>query len=196
MWLIPSLKYICFRKLRLTQPRLFHTARLVFVCLFNPIFVISCILVVPRDSNAIRTAPHKALCQYTATITLPASMDFTIWLHSSDLLLLQLRTIFISSVKSYSGSLTIHTHPDQARHGTTHHENPKTIWGCRYLSHNSSDHCTDGSHLHTGCILWTAHKPLWTALYLSTTAMFSNISYSSSWLKLILKTQADPWATH
>lgn len=129
MWLIPSLKYICFRKLRLTQPPLFRTARLGFVCLFNPIFVISCVLVVPRDSNAIRTVPHKALCQYTATITLPASMDFTIWLHSSDLLLLKLRTIFISSVRSYSGSRTIHTHPDQARHGTTHQENPRQSGG-------------------------------------------------------------------
>lgn len=37
MWLIPSLEYICFRKLRFTQPPLFHTAGfylflVLFVC--------------------------------------------------------------------------------------------------------------------------------------------------------------------
>lgn len=175
MWLIPSLDYISFRKLKFTQPPSFHTA----VCILIWVFVTSCVLMVPGDSNSIRNALYKAVCQYTMRNTV-----LSLWILLSGYTVQTCSCLSFkpfSSVKAYNLSFIFLTHPDHEFllsswwHSALQESqaNPGVLVP---LTYDSSDHFAHQQqpHLHTSCILWTVYAVLWTALHL-TALVFSNM---------------------
>lgn len=120
---MPSLDYISFRKLRFTQPPQFHMA----VCL-NPVFVISCVLVVHRD-----TIQSELCCTKHYANTQQEILFLPLWILLSGYTVLtcsslELPSFHLLSLRVDHSSFThIQIKSSLAHHGTMSYKNPKTI---------------------------------------------------------------------